>query len=82
METPNPADPNQQMDAVWPPPPGSQVAVLGDLGCLARSHGEQDALWLGLGAELRDLDCRGLALTPVDPQMFASPVRAVWDMLT
>ncbi len=82
MDEPVPADPNGQADAVWPPPPDSQVVLLGDLGCLVPGDGRQADFWARFGAELGDLHCHRVALTPIDPDACTPGVRAAWDVLT
>jgi formylglycine-generating enzyme required for sulfatase activity len=67
--------------ALWPPPPGSQILVLGDLGCLAPTGGAAAILWGQLGDELADLDCRALAVSPAPADDCAAQVASRWGIL-
>jgi len=66
---------------LWPPPPGSQVLVLGDLGGLAPTGSAAASLWSRLGADLADLGCRALALSPVPADHCAAQVASRWTIL-
>ena len=65
----------------WPPPPGSQVLALGDLGCLAKQGERQRQCWLDIGQELREGDCHAIALFPAPLSRCTPDLAAVWRIV-
>ncbi len=62
----------------WPPPSGSTVLVLGDLGCL---HSGSEKPWLCLGRQLATANCRAVALFPAPLDRCSRALRAWWHVL-
>ena len=62
-----------------PPPPGSLVVVLGDLGCLAVSGQKIRRYWTEFGRRMVDGGCRTLALTPVPPDPYSLELSRYWQ---
>ncbi|MDT4331338.1 formylglycine-generating enzyme family protein [Methylomonas sp. MS20] len=66
---------------VWPPPPGSLVLVLGDLGGLALRDAGLRQRWLALGTALREAGCHPLVLFPAPPMRCPPALAAVWRVI-
>ncbi|WP_205215850.1 formylglycine-generating enzyme family protein [Azospirillum brasilense] len=64
-----------------PPPAGSLVLVLGDLGCLDRRGPRAIRRWLDFGRRLRAAGCVPVALTPCAPDRWPAGLRAVWRLV-
>lgn len=64
-----------------PPPPGSLVIVLGDLGCLSMDDAER-AVWTRLGARLCGSGCRSLAIIPCQQACVDEALARFWRVLT
>ena len=64
-----------------PPPPGSAVVALGDLGVLARGGSRLIALWAERGRRLRDLDVKPLALVPFRRAACPEELSRYWTIL-
>ena len=65
----------------WPPPPGTLVLALGDLGALAAAGQGRQAAWLALGQQLQADGCWPLALFP-GPLARCPPLLAdLWGVL-
>jgi formylglycine-generating enzyme required for sulfatase activity len=65
----------------WPPPPGSLVLALGDLGCLAKRGERQRQCWLEIGQELRESGCHAIALFPAPLSRCPPELAAVWRVV-
>ncbi len=63
-----------------PPPPGTAVLVLGDLGVLAQDR-RCVRLWLEFGRRLRAAGCVPVALTPCPSARWPKPLRRVWRLV-
>ncbi|MEI2808623.1 MAG: SUMF1/EgtB/PvdO family nonheme iron enzyme [Albidovulum sp.] len=74
------ADGERSVGPYRPPPPGSLVVVLGDLGCLARGGADLRRHWLAMGQRLAAAGCRTLALTPA-PEGCPETLRRHWAPL-
>ena len=74
------ADGERSVGPYRPPPPGSLVVVLGDLGCLARGGADLRRHWLAMGQRLAADGCRTLALTPA-PEGCPEALRRYWTPL-
>ena len=74
------ADGERSVGLYRPPPPGSLVVVLGDLGCLARGGADLRRHWLAMGQRLMADGCRTLALTPA-PEGCPEALRRYWTPL-
>ena len=64
-----------------PPPPGSLVLVLGDLGGLAPGDLQAHHLWLDLGRNLAEGGCRPVALIPCPLGRCPNDLRRYWVLL-
>ncbi|MDS4030089.1 MAG: formylglycine-generating enzyme family protein [Candidatus Contendobacter sp.] len=80
LSTPVWADGERSVGPYRPPPPGSLVVVLGDLGCLARGGADLRRHWLAMGQRLAADGCRTLALTPA-PEGCPEALRRYWTPL-
>ena len=65
----------------WPPPSGTRVLALGDLGCLALQGNRQRQNWLEIGQELLDAGCHPLALFPAPPARCTPELAEVWRIV-
>jgi hypothetical protein len=63
------------------PGPGTLVAVLGDLGCLAGDPKWVAESWENFGSELRKAGCRLVALTPCPSGRWRQDLLPSWTML-
>ena len=61
-----------------PPPPGSHLLVLGDLGVLDRYEPEWVSKWQAFGRRHAERGCQLLALVPCDLQRVPSSLRQVY----
>ncbi len=64
-----------------PPPPGSLVLVLGDLGCLDQRGSPAVRWWRDFGKRLRAAGCVPVALTPCAADRWPATLRAIWRMV-
>ena len=65
----------------WPPPPGTLVLALGDLGALAVGGDGRQAAWLALGRQLQTNGCWPLALFPGPLWRCPADLAAIWSAL-
>jgi len=65
----------------WPPPPGTLVLVLGDVGSLAAAGAGLRADWLALGQGLLDAGCHPLVLFPGALERCPADLAARWRPL-
>ncbi len=68
-----------------PPPPGTAVVLLTDLGirrAAGESRGAPAAAWLAFVADLHRAGCGALALVPYPPGRWPAALRPVLDILT
>jgi len=79
---PLPSDPDQAPEEVWPPPPESQVLVLGDLGGLAGRDSNVAAQWARLGSELMALGCSTVAIAPAPKETLPESVQDYWQVIS
>jgi hypothetical protein len=63
------------------PPPGSQVLVLGDLGCLAPEPARRIDIWKCLGVDLRAAGCLPVALVPAPVERCPRILARTWDLV-
>ncbi|MEQ1516417.1 MAG: formylglycine-generating enzyme family protein [Usitatibacteraceae bacterium] len=68
-----------QAVADWPPPPGTLVLALSDLGCLATSGEHIVNRWREIGRELQDAGCHPIALFPGPLNRCPPELAAVWQ---
>jgi len=61
----------------WPPPAGTLVLALSDIGCLATGGASLRAAWLALGREVADAGCHPLALFPGPLQRCPRALRTI-----
>ncbi|WP_211101596.1 formylglycine-generating enzyme family protein [Niveispirillum sp. SYP-B3756] len=71
---------NQHLDYA-PPPAGTIVLVLGDLGCLDRSAQPLVQHWLEFGRTLRAAGCVPVALMPCAPHQWPASLPRVWHLI-
>jgi formylglycine-generating enzyme required for sulfatase activity len=64
-----------------PPPPGTPVLVLGDLGCLDHSGEQSRRFWMELGRRLQQNDNRLLALLPCQAARWTENLSEYWSLL-
>ncbi len=64
-----------------PPPPGSAVVALSDLGALAPSGSGLVSLWAERGRRLRDLDVKPLAVVPCRRAACPKELSRYWTIL-
>jgi len=67
--------------ADWPPPPGTLVLALGDLGCLAVQGASLRQRWLEIGLELLEAGCHPLALFPSPAARCPPDLAGVWRII-
>ena len=65
----------------WPPPPGTLVLALGDLGCLAVQGSGIRQRWQDIGLELREAGCHPLALFPAPAARCPADLAGVWRII-
>ena len=65
----------------WPPPPGTLVLALGDLGCLAVQGSGLRQRWQEIGLELREAGCHPLALFPAPAARCPPDLAGVWRII-
>ena len=65
----------------WPPPPGSLVLTLGDLGCLAVQGSGLRQRWQDIGLELLEAGCHPLALFPAPAARCPPELAKVWRVI-
>ncbi len=65
----------------WPPPPGTLVLALGDLGCLAVQGSGLRQRWQDIGLELLEAGCHPLALFPAPTARCPPELAKVWRVI-
>ena len=65
----------------WPPPPGTLVLALGDLGCLAVQGSGLRQRWQDIGLELLEAGCHPLALFPAPAARCPPELAKVWRVI-
>jgi formylglycine-generating enzyme required for sulfatase activity len=65
----------------WPPPPGTLVLALGDLGCLAVQGSVLRQRWQDIGLELLEAGCHPLALFPAPAARCPPELAKVWRVI-
>ncbi len=64
-----------------PPPPGTRLLVLGDLGCLRDANRAGERRWLVYARALQQAGVAPLALLPCAPERCPASLRAAWNAL-